>query len=249
MTKAPKANPTQERALIRFLLENRSMVNYMSILMLIYAIWATIEVITNATGATGWPPETGIPASEIFGDPDRVQNINNGWVIGTGAVFGTVGTMIQYFYRAAPYVDASMQATAALIISAVKDEHIQETAEKMADEIVAAAEEEAEAEEVAAAEAAAKAAVKEVKAAAKKAKVAAKVAANVEAANVEAAETEAIEAATKEVEAEEAAATEAAATEEAVETAAAATEEAAEEDGDASTETEEQVENGPKKKF
>jgi hypothetical protein len=249
MTKAPKANPTQERALIRFLLENRSMVNYMSILMLIYAIWATIEVITNATGATGWPPETGIPASEIFGDPDRVQNINNGWVIGTGAVFGTVGTMIQYFYRAAPYVDASMQATAALIISAVKDEHIQETAEKMADEIVAAAEEEAEAEEVAAAEAAAKAAVKEVKAAAKKAKVAAKVAANVEAANVEAAETEAVEAATKEVEAEEAAATEAAATEEAVETAAAATEEAAEEDGDASTETEEQVENGPKKKF
>ena len=248
MTKAPKANPTQERALIRFLLENRSMVNYMSILMLIYAIWATIEVITNATGATWWAPETGIPASEIFGDPGRVQNINNGWVIGTGAVFGTVGTMIQYFYRAAPYVDASMQATAALIISAVKDEHIQETAEKMADEIVAAAEEEAEAEEVAAAEAAAKAAVKEVKAAAKEAKVAAKVAANVEAAKVEAAETEAVEAATKEVEAEEAA-TEEAAKEEAVETAAATTEEAAEEDGDASTETEEPVEDGPKKKF
>lgn len=216
----------------------------MSILMLIYAVWATIEVITNATGATWWAPETGIPASEIFGDPDRVQNINNGWVIGTGAVFGTVGTMIQYFYRAAPYVDASMQATAALIISAVKEEQIQETAEKIADEIVAAAEEEAEAEEVAAAEAAAKAAVKEVKAAAKKAKVDAKVAANIEAAKVEAAETEAIEAATKEVEAEEEEATE-----EAVETAAAATEEAAEEDGDASTETEEPVEDGPKKKF
>ena len=244
MTNASKGNQTHDRALIRFLLENRTFVSYMSILMLIYAIWAIVEVITNATGATWWAPETGIPASEIFGDPDRVQNINNGWVIGTGAVFGTVGTMIQYFYRAAPYVDASMQATAALIISAVKDEHIQETAEKMADEIVAAAEEEAEAEEVAAAEAAAKAAVKEVKAAAKKAKVDAKVAANVEAAKVEAAETEAIEAATKEVEAEEEAATE-----EAVETAAAATEEAAEEDGDASTETEEPVEDGPKKKF
>ena len=244
MTNASKGNQTHDRALIRFLLENRTFVSYMSILMLIYAIWAIVEVITNATGATWWAPETGIPASEIFGDPDRVQNINNGWIIGTGAVFGTVGTMIQYFYRAAPYVDASMQATAALIISAVKDEHIQETAEKMADEIVAAAEEEAEAEEVAAAEAAAKAAVKEVKAAAKKAKVDAKVAANVEAAKVEAAETEAIEAATKEVEAEEEAATE-----EAVETAAAATEEAAEEDGDASTETEEPVEDGPKKKF
>ena len=243
MTNASKGNQTHDRALIRFLLENRTFVNYMSILMLIYAVWATIEVITNATGATWWAPETGIPASEIFGDPDRVQNINNGWVIGTGAVFGTVGTMIQYFYRAAPYVDASMQATAALIISAVKEEQIQETAEKIADEIVAAAEEEAEAEEVAAAEAAAKAAVKEVKAAAKKAKVDAKVAANVEAAKVEAAETEAIAAATKEVEAEEEAATE-----EAVETAAE-TEEAAEEDGDASTETEEPVEDGPKKKF
>lgn len=234
MTNASKGNQTHDRALIRFLLENRTFVNYMSILMLIYAIWATIEVITNATGATWWAPETGIPVSEIFGDPDRVQNINNGWVIGTGAVFGTVGTMIQYFYRAAPYVDASMQATAALIFSAVKEEQIQETAEKIADEIVAAAEEEAEAEEVAAAEAAAKAAVKEVKAAAKKAKVAAKVAANVEAAKVEAA--------TKEVEAEEEA------TEEAVETEAVETE-AAEEDGDASTETEEPVEDGPKKKF
>ena len=247
MTNASKGNQTHDRALIRFLLENRTFVNYMSILMLIYAVWATIEVITNATGATWWAPETGSPASEIFGDPDRVQNINNGWVIGTGAVFGTVGTMIQYFYRAAPYVDASMQATAALIISAVKEEQIQETAEKIADEIVAAAEEEAEAEEVAAAEAAAKAAVKEVKAAAKKAKVDAKVAANVEAAKVEAAETEAIEAAMKEVEAEDEA------TEEAVETEAVETEavetEAAEEDGDASTETEEPVEDGPKKKF
>jgi len=225
MTKDSKANQTHERALIRFLLENRTLVNFMSILMLIYAVWATIEVITNAIGATWWAPETGIPASEIFGDPDRVQNINNGWIIGTGAVLGTVGTMIQYFYRAAPYVDASMQATAALIISAVKEEQIQETAEKIADEIVAAAEEEAEAEEEAAADAAAKAAVKEVKAAAKEAKVAAK---------VEAAEEEA---------AEEEAAEEEAAEEEAAE------EEAAEEDGDASTESEEADEDGPRKKF
>jgi len=54
--------------------------------------------------------------------------------------------MIQYFYRAAPYVDASMQATAALIISAVKEDEIQESAEKMAKEIVAAEKEEAEAQ-------------------------------------------------------------------------------------------------------
>jgi hypothetical protein len=61
--------------------------------------------------------------------------------------------MIQYFYRAAPYVDASMQATAALIISAVKEDEIQESAEKMAKEIVAAEKEEAEAEAEAQAEA------------------------------------------------------------------------------------------------
>ena len=65
--------------------------------------------------------------------------------------------MIQYFYRAAPYVDASMQATAALIISAVKEDEIQESAEKMAKEIVAAEKEEAEAEAEAQAQAEAEA--------------------------------------------------------------------------------------------
>lgn len=141
------------RALVKFLLENRMMMNWVSILMIIYAVWATIEVLTNASGATWWPPETGIPASDLYNNPDNVQNINNGWVIGLGAVFGTVGSMIQYFYRAAPYVDASMQATAALIISAVKEDEIQESAEKMAKEIVAAEKEEAEAEAQAEAEA------------------------------------------------------------------------------------------------
>ena len=146
MSSDDSASSTEGRALVKFLLENRMMMNYMSILMIIYAVWATIEVLTNASGATWWPPETGIPASELYNNPENVQNINNGWVIGLGAVFGTVGTMIQYFYRAAPYVDASMQATAALIISAVKEDEIQESAEKMAKEIVAAEKEAAEAE-------------------------------------------------------------------------------------------------------
>ena len=153
MTAEENAAPSDGRALVKFLLENRMMMNYMSILMIIYAVWATIEVLTNASGATWWPPETGIPASELYNNPESVQNINNGWVIGLGAVFGTVGTMIQYFYRAAPYVDASMQATAALIISAVKEDEIQESAEKMAKEMVAAEKEEAEAEAQAEAEA------------------------------------------------------------------------------------------------
>lgn len=141
MSGSASTSGKQKRPLVNFLLENRSLMNYFSILMIIYAVWATVEVITNASGASWWPPETGIPASEIYNNPDNIQNINNGWVIGTGAVFGTVGTMIQYFYRAAPYVDASMQATAALIISAVKEDEIQESAEKMAKEMIAAAEE------------------------------------------------------------------------------------------------------------
>ena len=157
MTAEENAAPSDGRALVKFLLENRMMMNYMSILMIIYAVWATIEVLTNASGATWWPPETGIPASELYNNPENVQNINNGWVIGLGAVFGTVGTMIQYFYRAAPYVDASMQATAALIISAVKEDEIQESAEKMAKEMVAAEKEEAEAEAEAEAQAQAEA--------------------------------------------------------------------------------------------
>lgn len=161
MTDDNKSTSSDQRALIKFLLENRAMVNWVSILMIVYAVWATIEVLTNASGQTWWPPETGIPASELFNSDNSTQNINNGWVIGLGAVFGTVGAMIQYFYRAAPYVDASMQATAALIISAVKEDEIQESAERLAVEMVAEAEaeaEEAEAEAKAAAEAEAKAA-------------------------------------------------------------------------------------------
>ena len=145
MSDDDKPTNGEERALIKFLLENRAMVNWVSILMLVFAVWATIEVITNALGATWWPPETGIPMSELYNSDEGTKNINNGLVIGLGAVFGTLGIMIQYFYRAAPYVDASMQATAALIISAVKEEEIQDSAKKLAIEMVAEAEE-AEAE-------------------------------------------------------------------------------------------------------
>ena len=139
--------------LVAFLLENRALVNFASIIMLVFAVWATVEVITNSLGMTWWPPETGIPSEEIYNNPDDLNNINNGWIIGLGAICGTVGFMIQYFYRAAPHVDASMKATAALIISAVKEDEIQESAEKMAKEIVAAEKEEAEAEAQAEAEA------------------------------------------------------------------------------------------------
>ena len=137
-------------ALVAFLLENRTLMNFASIIMIIYAVWATIEVITNAYGATWWPPETGIPADELFNTPDRDQNINNGLIIGLGAVCGTLGFLIQYFYRAAPYVDASMTATAALIIKqaasasgvAVDAEDVIAKAEESAEAVATAAVEE-----------------------------------------------------------------------------------------------------------
>lgn len=66
MTDDNKSTSSDQRALIKFLLENRAMVNWVSILMIVYAVWATIEVLTNASGQTWWPPETGIPASELF---------------------------------------------------------------------------------------------------------------------------------------------------------------------------------------
>ena len=157
MSSDDSASGSEGRALVKFLLENRMMMNWISILMIVYAVWATIEVLTNASGATWWPPETGTPVSDYFESDTSTQNINNGWVIGLGAVFGTIGSMVQYFYRAAPYVDASMQATAALIISAVKEDEIQESAEKMAKEMVAAEKEEAEAEAQAEADAEAEA--------------------------------------------------------------------------------------------
>ena len=153
------ADGKSKDGLVAFLLENRTLVNFASILMLVFAIWATVEVITNSLGMTWWPPETGIPSEDIYNNPDELNNINNGWIIGLGAVCGTVGFMIQYFYRAAPHVDASMKATAALIISAVKEDEIQESAEKMAKEMVAAEKEEAEAEAQAEADAEAEAQV------------------------------------------------------------------------------------------
>ena len=67
-------------ALVAFLLENRTLMNFASIIMLVFAIWATVEVITNTLGMTWWPPETGIPADELFNNPDRDQNINNGLI-------------------------------------------------------------------------------------------------------------------------------------------------------------------------
>ena len=81
--------------------------------MIIFAVWATVESI--ATRYDMVAARNGEYRSELYKNPDNVQNINNGWIIGLGAICGTIGFMIQYFC-VLPYVDASMTATAALIL-------------------------------------------------------------------------------------------------------------------------------------
>jgi len=124
------ANP-----LMNFVLENRSWMTAGSMLMIIYAVWAVIEVFSNTwfhglQGLTIF--ETG-EATNV--DPDDLQRNNSGLVIASGAVLGALGLYAQYVYRAAPYVNASMAATAAMILEKASGERMDE------DDILAKAEE------------------------------------------------------------------------------------------------------------
>ena len=67
---------------------NASTVNMLSIVMLIFAAWAAVEIVTNVTG-NEIPPETG---KEWPGDDQRT---NDGKIIAFGAVAGTLGIVFQ----------------------------------------------------------------------------------------------------------------------------------------------------------
>ena len=67
---------------------NASTVNMVSIVMLIFAAWAAVEIVTNVTG-NEIPPETG---KEWPGDDQRT---NDGKIIALGAVAGTLGLVFQ----------------------------------------------------------------------------------------------------------------------------------------------------------
>ena len=67
---------------------NASTVNMLSIVMLIFAAWAAVEIVTNVTG-NEIPPETG---KEWPGDEQRT---NDGKIIALGAVAGTLGLVFQ----------------------------------------------------------------------------------------------------------------------------------------------------------
>ncbi|MEK9696640.1 MAG: hypothetical protein VW270_12835 [Candidatus Poseidoniales archaeon] len=74
------------------IIENRSTVNIISIVMLLIAAWACLEIITNLSGSDLIPPETGTVKDAT--DPDG-QRLNDGKVLFVGAVFGTLGVVFQ----------------------------------------------------------------------------------------------------------------------------------------------------------
>ena len=126
---------TNSNPLMAFILENRSWMSAGSMLMILYAVWAVIEVFSNTylhdlQGITIF--ETG---TETNINPDDLQRNNSGWVMASGAILGSLGLYAQYVYRAAPYVDASMAATAAMILEQASTERMGE------EEILAKAEE------------------------------------------------------------------------------------------------------------
>ena len=67
---------------------NASTANLLSIIMLIFAAWAAVEIVTNVVG-NEIPPVTG---TEVPGDDQRT---NDGKIIGLGAVAGTLGLVLQ----------------------------------------------------------------------------------------------------------------------------------------------------------
>ena len=70
---------------------NASTANLLSIIMLIFAAWAAVEIVSNVTG-NEIPPITGMETND---DPKDTQRVNNGAVIGLGAVAGTLGLVLQ----------------------------------------------------------------------------------------------------------------------------------------------------------
>ena len=129
-TPAPASN-----GLAGFVLENRSWMHFASLLMIVYAVWAVIEVLSNTwfhdlQSLTVF--ETG---SATNTDSTDLQRNNSGMIIASGAVLGLFGLFAQYVYRGAPMVDSSMAAAAAMILD-------QATADRVSEEdIISKAEE------------------------------------------------------------------------------------------------------------
>ena len=75
----------------RWVKMNESTVNTLSIILLVFAAWSGIEVLSNVAGGE-IPPVTG---TETNSDPDDKQRFNNGYIIGLGAIALSLGVTLQ----------------------------------------------------------------------------------------------------------------------------------------------------------
>ena len=125
---------TPATGLAGFVLENRSWMQGASLLMILYAVWAVIEVLSN-TWFHGLQDLTIFTTgTETNINPNDLQRNNSGMVIASGAVLGLFGLFAQYVYRGAPMVDSSMAAAAAMILDQATADRVSE------DDIIAKAE-------------------------------------------------------------------------------------------------------------
>ena len=113
---------------------NTSTANLLSIILLIFAAWSAVEIVSNVNGSE-IPPTTGMLSDED--DPDG-QRINNGVIVGLGAVAGTSGLILQLII--------SRDSTEEVVeTEPVEDEEIDEVVEDLMEE---AEEESSEDEEI-----------------------------------------------------------------------------------------------------
>ena len=116
---------------------NASTANMLSIIMLIFAAWAAVEIVSNVTGSE-IPPVTGMESNDNSKD---TQRINNGLIVGLGAVAGTMGLVLQLLIPR----DGSETVVES---TPEEDEEIDEVVETMMDEVEIEVEEESEEIEV-----------------------------------------------------------------------------------------------------
>lgn len=102
---------------------NTSTANLLSIVLLVFAAWAAVEIVSNVNGSD-IPPTTGVLSNED--DPDG-QRINNGLIIGLGAVAGTTGLILQLLIT---------RESAEIVVETepVEDEEIDEVVEDLMDD-------------------------------------------------------------------------------------------------------------------
>ncbi|MDA1167253.1 MAG: hypothetical protein O2866_00035 [archaeon] len=100
-------------------IKNRSTINIVSIVMLLIAAWACLEIFTNLSGSDLIPPETG--AIKDATDPGG-QRLNDGKVLFVGAVFGPLGVVFQLMI-------AGLSPTEEDVVVEEVDEDIEEVVE------------------------------------------------------------------------------------------------------------------------